>query len=374
MPPVVINLRKADDTRDVVHRAVQMLAEGKLVVFPTETVYGLAASARRRDAVDRIYEAKGRGQDAPLALAVRSVEDALDYAPNLGLKAERLGRRCWPGPVTLVVKHGGDEGLARQLPREVRSAVAPNGEVGLRAPAHQTLLDVLRMLAGPIVLTSANRSGEPPAVTAQEAVNSLGDSVALVLDDGPCRYGQASTVVRVGPDKCECLREGVVPSDALERLSGMMIVIVCTGNTCRSPMAEAMMRRLAAEKLGCAPAELEHRGVTIMSAGVSAAPGGCAAPEAVATMRTRGLDITCHETQPLTDKLVRYADLILTLTAGHRQQILRRWPEAAPRTTMLRLDAGDIEDPIGGPPEVYQQCAAEIEEALKERVQSMEFK
>lgn len=373
MPPVVINLRKADDSRDVVHRAVQMLAEGKLVVFPTETVYGLAASARRRDGVERIFAAKGRSEQVPLTLAVRSIEDALDYAPLLGKKAERLGRRCWPGPVTLVVKHGEDEGLVRQLPHEVRMAVAPNGEVGLRVPAHQTLLDVLRMIAGPIVLTSANRSGEPPAVTAQEAVRSLGEHVALVLDDGPCRYGQASTVVRVGPGVCECLREGVVPRDALERLAGMLIVIVCTGNTCRSPMAEAMMRGLVAERLGCSASEIEERGVTIVSAGVSATPGGCAAPEAVETMRQRGLDITCHESQPLTEKLARNADVILTLTGGHRQQILRRWPEAAPRTHVMRLDQGDIEDPIGGPPEVYQQCAVQIEDALRKRVGTMVF-
>jgi tRNA threonylcarbamoyl adenosine modification protein (Sua5/YciO/YrdC/YwlC family) len=373
MPPVVINLRKADDSRDVVHRAVQTLAEGKLVVFPTETVYGLAASARRRDAIDRIYTAKGRDEKTPLTLAVRSIEDAIDYAPRLGAKAERLGRRCWPGPVTLVVKHGEDEGLVRQLPREVRTAVAPNGEVGLRVPAHETVLDVLRMLAGPIVLTSVNKSGDPPAINAQEAIRSLGDHIALVIDDGPCRYGQASTVVRVGPDLCEVLREGVVPKETLERLAGMVIVLVCTGNTCRSPMAEAMMRRLVAEKLGCSTGEVEQKGVTIMSAGVSAAPGGCAAAEAVETMRQRGLDITCHETQPLTDKLVRHADLILTLTTGHRQQILRRWPDAAPRTMTVRPDEGDIDDPIGGPAEVYQQCAAEIEQALRKRVETLTF-
>jgi protein-tyrosine phosphatase len=373
MPPVVINLRKADDSRDVVHRAVQTLVEGKLVVFPTETVYGLAASARRGDGVAKIYEAKGRADDVPLTLAIRSIEDALDYAPRLGVKAERLGRRCWPGPVTLVVKHGEDEGLVRQLPAEVRAAVAPNGEVGLRVPAHDSVLDVLQMLAGPIVLTSANRSGEPPAITAQEAVNSFGNSVALVLDDGPCRYGQASTVVRVGPDCCQCLREGVVPRDVLERLAGMRIVIVCTGNTCRSPMAEAIMRRLVAERLACKPEEIESRGVTIESAGVSAAAGGCAAPEAVETMRQRGLDISRHETQPLTDKLVRYADVMLTLTSSHRQHIIRRWPEAASRTLTLRVDERDIEDPIGGPPEVYQQCALQIEDSLRQRIAGMEL-
>lgn len=373
MPPVVINLRKTDDSRDVVHRAVQTLAEGKLVVFPTETVYGLGASARSESAVRSIFEAKGRSDDAPLALAIRSVEDALDYAPHLGAKAERLARRCWPGPITLVVKHGEDEGLIRQLPREVRDAVAPNGEIGLRVPAHSVLLDVLQMLAGPIVLTSANRSGEPPATNAQDAVRSLGSHVALVLDDGPCRYGQASTVVRANAEGIDCLREGVVPRAALDRLASMLIVIVCTGNTCRSPMAEAIMRRLVAERLGCKAEELEQRGVLIASAGLAAAPGGCAAVEAVDVMREHGLDISRHESQPLTDKLIRHADVILTLTSAHRQSIVRRWPEAASRTLTLRTDEGDVEDPIGGPPEVYRQCAKQIEEALRRRVALMEF-
>ena len=373
MPPLVINLRKAEDTRDVIHRAVQTLVEGKLVVFPTETVYGLGASARSPEGVQRLIDAKGRDEKSPFTLAVRSAEDALDYAPDLNVRAERLARRCWPGPVTLVVKHGENEGLARQLPQSVRDAVAPNGEVGLRVPAHEAVLDVLRMLAGPIALTSANRSGEPDTITAEQAIKSLGDSVALVLDDGPCRYGQPSTVVRVKDRGYECLREGVVPKGALERLSGMVIVVVCTGNTCRSPMAEALMRRLVAERVGCPPEQLDQHGVTIASAGVSASPGGTAAVEAVEIMRERGIDISSHATQPLTEKLVRQADLLLTLTGAHRQAILRRWPEAAVRTTTLRTDHSDIEDPIGGPAEVYRQCAAEIEAALRERVAKLTF-
>jgi protein-tyrosine phosphatase len=374
MPPVVINLRKADDSRDVVHRAVQTLAEGKLVVFPTETVYGLAASARRADGVRRIFDAKGRNENSPLALAIRSVEDALDYAPNLGIKAQRLARRCWPGPVTLVVKHGDDESLVRQLPSEVRSAVAPNGEVGLRVPAHAAVLDVLHMLAGPIALTSANLSGQPDAVTAEAAIQSLGQHVGLILDDGPCRYGQPSTVVRATDDSYQCLREGVVPKSALDRLASMLIVIVCTGNTCRSPMSEVLMRKLIAEKLGCSMDQTEQRGVIVASAGVSASPGGCAAPEAVEVMKSHGLDLSRHESQPLSDKLVKHADLILALTNAHRQAIVRRWPEVASRTEVMRLDGGDIEDPIGAPAEVYEQCARQIEGALRERVEQMELK
>src|SRR5688572_16130377 len=197
MPPVVIDIRNAEDTRDVVHRAVQALAEGQIVAFPTETVYGIGASACCPDAVVRMLEVKSRPGDAPFALAIKSAEEASDYVPDMTPLARRLARRCWPGPVTLVVDNNHRDGLTEQLPERVRNIVLPNGSVGLRVPANQMLLDVLRMLAGPIVLTSANRSGEKDSVTAQEVVKSLGADVAMVLDDGPCRYGQPSSVVRV---------------------------------------------------------------------------------------------------------------------------------------------------------------------------------
>ena len=374
MPPLVIDLRRADDHRDVVHRAVQSLAEGGLVVFPTETVYGVGASARSVAGVQRIFEAKGRSHTTPLTLAIKSAEDALDYVPQMGRIAERLARRCWPGPITLVVDKSKGSGLVDQLPEPVRRAVVPNGTVGLRVPAHGTILAILQMLTGPIALTSANRTGEPAAVTAEQAVESLGDHVALVLDDGTCRYGQPSTVVRATDEGLHCLREGVVSSSALDRLSSMIILMVCTGNTCRSPMAEVMMRQLIAEKLGCSTAELDQRGVLITSAGIAAAPGCAPSAEAVTVMKEKSLSLANHASQPLTEKLVRHADVILTMTGGHRQAILRRWPDAASRTLTLRPDAGDINDPIGGPISVYRTCAEQVENALHMRIHELELK
>jgi tRNA threonylcarbamoyl adenosine modification protein (Sua5/YciO/YrdC/YwlC family) len=373
MPPIVIDLRKTDDTRDVVHRAVQSLAEGKLVIFPTETVYGLGASARSAEGVERIFAAKGRSFDTPLALAIKSAEEALDYVPHPGNLAERLARRCWPGPVTLVVENKSEESLLRRLPPSVQQAVCPKGTIGLRVPAHDIVLDVLSMLAGPIALTSANLSGQPDAKTAQEAIQDLKEHVALVLDDGPCRYGQPSTVVRVSGSEYNCLREGVVGKSALDRLSAMIVLLVCTGNTCRSPMGEMLLKKIVSEQLSCPIADLEQRGVVIASAGVAAVPGCAASIEAVEVLQERGLDISKHESQPLTDKLVRHADMILTMTGGHRHAILRRWPEASSRTFTLRVDGGDINDPIGGPKELYKQCADQVEQALRERMQSIDF-
>ena len=365
MPPIVIDIRNAEDARDVVHRAVQALAEGHLIALPTETVYGLAASACRPDAVRRLMQVKGRGNNQPLTLAIKSAEEAPDFVPDMSPLARRLARRCWPGPVTLVVDNQHKEGLAQQLPREVRELVTPNGTIGLRVPANDMSQDVLRMLTGPIVLSSANRTGAPDAVTAQEVVDALDGDVAMVLDDGPCRYGQPSSVVKVTKNEFRILREGVVGEATLRRLAGVIVLFVCTGNTCRSPMAELLMRKSMAACLKCSLDDLENHGVVVISAGIAAAPGCPPTSEAVQVMREHGLDLSRHEAQPLTDKLARDADVIIAMTQSHMQSIVERWPNAADRTSLLLRERGDLADPIGQPVGAYRQCATQIADAVK---------
>lgn len=360
MPPVVIDVRNAEDARDVIHRAVQALAEGRLVAFPTETVYGLGASACRPDAIERLREVKSRSTQAPFALAIKSVEEAIDFVPDMVPLARRLARRCWPGPVTLVVDSQHEEGLTAQLPAGVREAISPNGTIGLRVPANEILLDVLRMLAGPIALTSANRHGDAESVTAEDVRNSVGDDVALILDDGPCRYGQPSSVVRVQDNRFKMLREGVVAEGTLRRLASVMILLVCTGNTCRSPMAEALMRQRLARQKKCRLEQLEDRGFLVRSAGIAAAAGCPPSAEAMQVMREHGLDVERHEAQPLTEQLVRHADLILTMTAGHWHSVVQRWPHAADRVAMLLPDQVDVPDPIGRALDAYRHCAEQI--------------
>jgi protein-tyrosine phosphatase len=373
MPPLVIDIRSADDSRDVVHRAVQALAEGKLVALPTETVYGLAASALNESAVTRVLQTKQRATGNALALAIRSADDVLDYVPDLSPLGRRLARRCWPGPVTLVAPDCHPESLIRRLPKSVQQAVCPSGTVGLRVPAHQMVLDILRMLVGPIVLTSANPSGGPDPVTAEEVVASLGDSVQLVLNDGQSRLGQPSTVVKVTDKGLQILRAGVVSEQTLKRLSSLMIVIVCTGNTCRSPMAEAMCRKMIADRLGCEPAELDDHGVMVMSAGLSAMMGARPSPEGVTVLEKMGLSLSDHESQPLTAQLVRHADMIWTMTRSHRLAIASQWPEALGRTFVLSEDQTDIADPIGGPLEFYERCAQQIKAELEKRVKKLDL-
>ena len=371
MNPVVIDTRATQDPRDVVHRAVEALAGGRVVAFPTETVYGLAASALDEQAIDRLIDAKGRGHGHPFTLAVRSAEEALDYAPDLSPMGRRLSRRCWPGPLTLVAENNHPESLLSQLPPKVKQAVVPNGTVGLRVPAHPLILDVLRMLTGPVALTSANQTGQPEAITAEEVVSAFGDQIDLVLDGGKSRLGQPSSVVRVHETSYEILRAGVVTEQHLKRLSSVMILIVCTGNTCRSPMGEVIGRNLLAKKIGCADNEIDEHGVVINSAGIAAMAGGQASPQGIEVMQNVNLDLTGHAAQPVSEQMIRHADLILTMTRGHREALLSQWPEAASRTEVLRLDGKDVADPIGESVAEYQRCADQIRKELETRFEKI---
>ena len=368
MPPLVIDLRQAEDSRDVIHRAVQALAEGKLVAFPTETVYGLAASSLSESAVRRLQSLAGDGAH-PISLAIKSADEALDVVPCLGPLGQRLARRCWPGPVTLVVEDRHPDSVLKQLGAAVRQTLVHDGHLALRVPAHQAVTDVLRLLAGPIALASASRAGQAEAVTAQEVIDSLGDDVDLVLDDGRSRFGQPSSVVRVRERDFDVIEVGVVSPQTLKRLASMIVLFVCTGNTCRSPMAEGVFRHLLAARLGCKSADLEERGVIAFSAGIAAMLGGRAAREAIEALAPQGIDLTGHESQPLTEQLVKHADLVLAMTRSHRQAILSEWPEATSRVKLLCHDGSDVPDPVGGPAEQYARCLTQMKPEIEKWVE-----
>jgi protein-tyrosine phosphatase len=125
-------------------------------------------------------------------------------------------------------------------------------------------------------------------------------------------------------------------------------------------MGEQILRKRLAEHLGCSIDELESRGIKVQSAGIAAMPGGRPSPQSVHVMKSMGVDLTDHLSQPVSDHLVRQADLILTMTAGHRQALVSQWPELAPRTHLFALNHQDIADPIGQSEDVYRLCAEQM--------------
>ena len=138
-------------------------------------------------------------------------------------------------------------------------------------------------------------------------------------------------------------------------------------------MAEAICQKLLADRMKCRPDELEDRGIMVASAGIAAMPGAPATAQAVESMRRCGLEIGDHASQPIDGRLAQYADLILTMTNSHRQALIAQWPLLEPRTKTIRRDGGDISDPIGSPLEVYDACAKQIRENLRQWVDQMDL-
>jgi protein-tyrosine phosphatase len=366
----VIDLRRTEDARDVVHRAVQALAEGRLVAFPTETDYVVAASAREPQAVATLRElSPQRAAEPRLTLALKSADEALDWAPRMTPIGRRIARRCWPGPVAMLVPDDHPESLVHRLPETARTALVGDGRLRLRVPGHPMLADCMRMLAGPVAL--AEPGAETPAVTAADLLDRVGQAVAMAIDDGRARYAQPVSTIEIDRSSFRIVRPGIVSEETLWRLSSLMVLFVCTGNTCRSPMAEALFRRLAAERLGCRPEEIERHGVVVASAGISAWTGTRASAGAIDVMAEMGGDLGGHESQPLTEDLVRQADVILTMTAAHRAAILAQFPEAGGRVTMLSPDRQDVLDPIGGNLDIYRRCARQIHGHLSARLDTL---
>jgi L-threonylcarbamoyladenylate synthase len=194
-----------------VEYAAGLIRAGRLVAFPTETVYGLGANALDPEAVERIFQAKGRPRNSPLIVHVASVEMARRLTKNWPERAEKLANIFWPGPLTLVVnKHDSIPGIV----------TAGLNTVGVRMPAHPMAMDLLRAAELPIAAPSANRFSELSPVTAEHVRASLGDAVDLILDGGACNVGIESTVLSVAGDEPVLLRPGIVSATDIEALIG----------------------------------------------------------------------------------------------------------------------------------------------------------
>lgn len=349
--PEVIELREVTDRRDAVHRAVQHLSAGELVVLPSETGPVLAQFA-----LSGQIERKSPADDKPLTLLLRCADELLDYVPHLSTTGLRIGRRCWPGALVLKTSSKAAGSFAAVLPESSRTAMTTGGEISLRVSSHPVLSEVAKLLRGPMLIhdlhTNETFSGDD------------WNDVRLVVSE-QCPVSGRTTIVRMDGSHWSAERIGGVTENRLQVAACEIILFVCTGNTCRSPMAEGLFRTMLAERLKCSPQDLLKRGFVVASAGVAADYGSAASPESVEVLRRKGIDIRSHTSQPLADRLLDHADRFYTLTAGHRRTILANRPDTASRVQLLARDGKDVLDPIGGGLDDYIDCATNIEQHLK---------
>jgi L-threonylcarbamoyladenylate synthase len=345
---VVLTVTVDDPEPAAIARAAQALRQGKLVAFPTETVYGLGANALDRVAVRAIFAAKGRPSDDPLIVHLASPEDLPVVASQMSREARLLATAFWPGPLTLVLPRNA------RVPLEVTAGL---DSVAVRVPDHAIARALISAAAVPVAAPSANRFGHTSPTLAEHVLADLEGRVDLVLDGGPCRVGVESTVVDVSATPPRVLRPGGVSVEDLERVLGLELELGTTPGPARSPgllarhyspnaplelyegdadqVVEAMARRIRAcvasgERVGVLASREDTvrlglnpppEGVQVADLGSEADPAGIARRlySAMRRLDARGPDVILARTYGVQGVGLAIADRLRRAAARRRQ-------------------------------------------------------
>ncbi|MCH8147050.1 MAG: threonylcarbamoyl-AMP synthase [Planctomycetes bacterium] len=357
---------------DLIGRAAEIMRQGGIVGFPTETVYGIGACVTQSAAVSRLRDIKQRPTGKAFTVHLGSRDAVKGLVPDRSPLADRLIRKALPGPVTLILDADEPSAApgAEGLDSAALEAMFYDRTIGLRVPDDDVAALLLRAVGSPVVAGSANTADAVPARDGKDVVKGLDGLIDLVLDAGPTKYSDSSTIVRVRHNEYELVRTGVFDARTIARLAMLRILFVCTGNTCRSPMAEGLAKNVLAERLECEIAGLPQRGVAVSSAGTGGGFGGVS-EHAVAVMTRRGIDISGHGSKSLTPGLIHQADHIFAMTHSHADAIRAMVPGAEERTVLL-VENESVFDPIGGGEDDYARCARVIEQGVRHRLQEFD--
>lgn len=321
------------------------------MALPTETVYGLAGCSDNKSAVEKLYKVKGRPKAKEFTYALADKEKVKEYYfSTLAPFGYRLMEKFWPGPLTVIY-------------------YSPQAKkVGIRIPSHPVAYKVLKELDKPVFLSSANISGQKELSSPSEIEDAFKEEIDLIVESPAQRMTKPSTILDLTYYPFKVVREGdITKRDIVNTFIQKRILFVCTGNTCRSPMAQFLFKKYLEE----AKPYLKNR-YEIISRGISAVDGIGASSYVVDMLKEKeGLDIGGFLAKQLTKNDVLSSDLIFVMEASHRDYILSIEPTAVARLFHLGKfisfeSEEDIPDPISRGIEVYRKVFDLIKKAVLE--------
>jgi L-threonylcarbamoyladenylate synthase len=368
-----IKIDPARPNHNVIRRAAEVLHAGGVIVYPTDTLYGLGVDAFNEKAVNKLYLLKQRNFKQPVSLMVNSIDEIEQMAGILPITLFALVQKILPGKITAILPYTRDDliPLFRKFDPEQKIFE----KIGFRIPQYRFCDLLTKQFGGAVSSTSANLSGKGNALNIPEVIAQFGDRIDLIIDAGSLQSLSGSTVIDFTKVPFLILREGEISLSALhEMLPGVefklkkkqfTITFVCSGNICRSPMAEVILKALIRRT--------RYRDlIRVNSAGTLGIEYGAAHQLAILAASEEGLDLSGHRPKGVNKKIMDEAEIVICMAVNHFDYLRKEFPDQRSKVILLKswkreisLANPSVADPIGQSESVFRQTYREITIELK---------
>lgn len=357
----------------ILDRAVQVLKKGGIIVYPTDTLYGLGVDVLNSKAVSKLFLLKRRKTSMPLSFLIESIEKLEQFIGELPAEKKSQINKLLPGKYTILIeKNKPGTGLNAEQLSGHRSK---NQKIGFRIPAHRWCHELTTRMAGPISSTSANISGQKNVLSIPEVISHFGNKPDLVLDAGVMPDSRGSTIIDFTKNPYLVMRQGEISLAEVQhiledekvtlRKEKFNLIFICSGNICRSPMAEGILKTMVNKT--------KYKNfVEISSAGTLDLISIPAHDFSLKVAEENEIDIRSHRSRPVSTGIIDCADLIFCMALNHFNFLKEKFPEQKNKFVLLKewqrktlLTNPSIADPIGHELEFFRKTYAEIFSELK---------
>lgn len=350
----------------VIKRAAELIKSGGIIVYPTDTLYGIGVNANNPVAMKKLYELKKRDSKKPVSLMVKTIDQIRYIVGSLTQEETRFIHALTPGKVTIIV----EVKKAVQIPYMEHLS-----KIGFRIPKSPLCLRLVSEAKCPITSTSLNRSSDENIMDPGELDAVMQSELDLVLDGGPVRSTNGSTVIDATTSPATILRAGDVPLTEIERKLGhkvgtrypskFMITFICSGNICRSPMAQGILKQIISRTR-------YRNDVSVHSAGILPIEPSPAAMNAIEVAQANEIDLHQHISRPVSVDIMNETNLVICMAWDHYQYLQKKFPTQKRKIILLKqwylqksLVNPSIKDPVGQNIDTFTEVFNEIQVELK---------